>query len=137
MDLRLLFCNRQDVRLYHNRILAALLLRSRRVGEHHQIIAAALEKVLSGETTRLIITVPPRYGKTELSVKNFIAHGLALNPSAKFIHLSYSDTLALDNSEEVKDLVQEESYRELFPNVKIKIDSKSKKKWYTTEGGGV
>lgn len=106
-------------------------------GDHHQIICDALEKVMRGEITRLIINVAPRYSKTELAVKNFIAHGLAHNPSAKFIHLSYSDTLALDNSEEVKDMVQEPFYQEIFSEVKIKQDSRSKKKWYTTAGGGV
>lgn len=106
------------------------------IGEHHQLICNALERVLKGECTRLIINIAPRYGKTELAVKNFIAFGLALNPSAKFIHLSYSDDLALDNSEEVKDMVSEDYYRQLFP-VQIKKDSNSKKKWYTTESGGV
>lgn len=107
------------------------------VGEHHEIISAALERVFSGEISRLIINIAPRYGKTELAVKNFIAAGLALNPAAKFIHLSYSDDLALDNSEETKNIVQSEEYQQLFPEVQIKKDSKSKKKWYTTKGGGV
>jgi hypothetical protein len=107
------------------------------IGDHHRKICEALEKVLAGEITRLIIEVAPRYGKTELAVKQFIAHGLALNPSSKYIHLSYSNTLALDNSEEVKDLVQEDFYQQLFPKVQIKKDSKAKNKWYTTAGGGV
>src|SRR5687767_8971707 len=77
------------------------------IGEHHQLISAALDRVLRGECRRLIINIAPRYGKTELAVKNFIAAGLAINPQAKFIHLSYSDNLALDNSEEVRDMVQE------------------------------
>ena len=107
------------------------------IGEHHQMICEALEKVLTGEITRLIINIAPRYGKTELAVKNFIAHGLALNPSAKFIHLSYSDDLALDNSEEVKDIVKSTEYQQLFPEVQIRQNTDSKKKWYTTKGGGV
>jgi len=107
------------------------------IGEHHERICEALERVYRGECARLIINIAPRYGKTEVAVKNFIAKGLALNPAAKFIHLSYSDTLALDNSEEVKDLVQESWYQEVFPEVQIKKDSKAKKKWYTTKGGGV
>lgn len=107
------------------------------IGEHHEIITNALERVLSGELKRLIINIAPRYGKTELAVKSFISHGLALNPSAKFIHLSYADTLALDNSETVKDIVQSVEYQQLFPSVQIKKDSKAKDKWYTTEGGGV
>lgn len=107
------------------------------VGQHHEKISDALDRVLRGECRRLIINIAPRYGKTELAVKNFIAHGLSLNPAARFIHLSYSDDLALDNSEAVKDMVTSEEYQQMFPDVVIKPDSKAKKKWYTTKGGGV
>ncbi len=107
------------------------------IGEHHRLIAEALDKVIAGDIKKLIINIAPRYGKTELAVKNFIAKGLAHNPSSRYIHLSYSDDLALDNSEAVKDIVKSEAYRQLFPDVKIKQGSDSKKKWYTTENGGV
>lgn len=107
------------------------------IGEHHRIISDALDKVIDGKIKKLIINIAPRYGKTELAVKNFIAKGLAHNPGAKFIHLSYSDDLALDNSEEVREITKEPSYQKLFPEVKIKQGSDSKKKWYTTRGGGV
>ena len=107
------------------------------VNQHHQIICDALDQVLQGKLTRLIINVAPRYSKTELAVKNFIARGLALNPSSKYIHLTYAAKLALDNSEETRDIVEHPDYQELFPNVKIKLDSKAKDKWYTTAGGGV
>lgn len=107
------------------------------VRQYHKKICKALERVLSGKCRRLLISIPPRYGKTELAVKNFIAHGLALNPAAKFIHLSASDALALDNSEGTKDIVQSPEYRRIFPEVRIKSSTDSKKKWYTTAGGGV
>ena len=107
------------------------------IGEHHRLIASALDKVIAGEITRLIINIAPRYGKTELAVKNFIARGLAVNPSARFIHLSYSDDLALDNSDEVRELVKSEEFQQIYPEIKIKPNSDSKKKWYTTQNGGV
>lgn len=107
------------------------------VGEHHIKICEALMKVINGDITRLIINIAPRYGKTELVVKNFMAYGLAINPAAKFIHLSYADDLALDNSEEAKSIVQSDAYQALFPDVKIKPRSDSKKKWYTQKAGGV
>ncbi len=104
--------------------------------EHLLIIAKALQDVAEGKVTRLIINVAPRYGKTELAVKLFIAWCLARNSAAKFIHLSYSDDLALDNSEAAKDLVTSAEFQQLF-SVKIKNDSQAKKKWYTDQGGGV
>lgn len=107
------------------------------VNSHHKLICDALNDVLNGKITKLIINIAPRYSKSELAVKNFISMGLAINPSSKFIHLSYSDDLAHDNSEEIRDIVKSVEYQSLFPYVSIKKDSDSKKKWSTTEGGGV
>ena len=106
------------------------------VGEHHKRIAAALDRVFSGQCTRLIINCPPRYSKTEM-LKAFVKKGLAINPASKYIMLSYSANLALDNSERIKDAVASEWYSDIFPWVQIKRDSRSKQKWYTTAGGGI
>ena len=106
------------------------------VSDHHKEICRVLKRVFMGELTRVIINMPPRYGKTELLVKSLISIGLALNPRSKFIHTSYSETLALDNSESVKDLIESDDYQKFF-NVKLKKDSKSKRKWYTDQGGGI
>lgn len=107
------------------------------VNSHHEVICNALDKVIDGEITKLIINIAPRYSKTELAVKNFISYGLALNPSAKFIHLSYSDDLANDNSEEIRTIVKSEAYQQIFPYVQVSKTTDSKKKWNTTLGGGV
>lgn len=106
------------------------------VAEHHEKIAEALEKVKSGEILNLVINVPPRYGKTELAVINWIAQCLADNPKAKFIHLSYSDELALDNSAKAREIINSDWYQGFWP-LKLKDDADSKKKWYTSEGGGL
>lgn len=103
---------------------------------HHHEIANALKKVKSGEIKNLLINMPPRYGKTEEAVINWIAQCIAENPRCKFIHLSYSDDLALDNSAKTKELILSEEYQNFWP-IKLKDDSQSKKKWYTTEGGGL
>jgi predicted phage terminase large subunit-like protein len=104
------------------------------VGDHHLKITAALDAVFSGIITRLIINIAPRYSKTELAVKNFIAMGLALNPKAKFIHLSYSDDLVRDNSNDVQSIMDETDYKRLFS---ARPTSDNSKKWYTKEGGGL
>ncbi|MES2382456.1 MAG: hypothetical protein V4538_15520 [Bacteroidota bacterium] len=107
------------------------------LNKHHVIICDVLDRVIKGELKKVIFNIAPRYSKTEIAVKNFIANGLGVNPSARFIHLSYSDDLALDNSDEVRELVKSPEYQEMFPKVKVKPNSDSKKKWYTTESGGV
>jgi predicted phage terminase large subunit-like protein len=107
------------------------------VGEHHKDLFRQAHAIAKGEQHNTIINIAPRYSKTEIMVKNFIAWSLARNPKSRFIHLSYSDQLALDNSEEIKDIITSHEYQQLFPYVQIKKDSKAKNKWYTTEGGGV
>jgi len=106
------------------------------VSNHHVLICDALMKIISGKIKRLIINVPPRYSKTELAVKMFIAYGLAINPQSKFIHLSYSDDLALDNSSQTKEYIESDSFQSLW-DMELKKDSKGKKKWYNNYGGGV
>ena len=106
------------------------------VAPHFVKIAEALTKVAEGKTKRLIINIPPRYGKTELAVKCFIAWTLARNPQSKFIHLSYSDSLALDNSSQTKEYIESDSYQKLW-KMQLKKDAQSKSKWFNEFGGGV
>jgi len=48
----------------------------------HVKLAQTLEAVQRGEIKRLIINIPPRYGKTEIAVKNYMAWCIAKNPIA-------------------------------------------------------
>src|SRR5690554_1255143 len=107
------------------------------VAEHHKVLFKKGEEVARGDIKKLILNIAPRYSKTEIMVKMFIAWSLANNPKARFIHLSYSDSLALDNSEEIKNLIESDIYQYFFPWVKISKSSRAKNKWYTTENGGV
>lgn len=109
-------------------------------GPHHKIMTKTLDRVLSGEISRLIITLPPGYSKTEVAVINFIAKGFQVNPGARFIHASFGDQRALENSQLIKDAVELPSFQELLPEdqrFKIATDSKAKDRWKTTAGGGM
>ena len=105
-------------------------------GQHHLLIDDALQKVEKGEIKNLLITLPPRFGKTQIAVIDWIARCIAKNNRAKFIHLSYSDDLALDNSAKCRDTIISSAYQQLW-SVTLKQDADSKKKWYTEQGGGV
>ena len=101
---------------------------------HHKAITDALMRVYRGECKRLIINVPPRYGKTEL-VLNWITWCLGHAPDSEFILTSYAATLAVNNSWLAREIVQHERYREIFPGAVIRSDSASKSDWRTTRGG--
>lgn len=106
------------------------------VAPHFVMIASFLMKVFNGEVKRGIINMPPRYGKTELVIKLFIAWCLIKNNQAKFIHLSYSDDLALDNSSQAKEYIESDAFQSLWP-MNLKKDAQGKKKWFNEFGGGV
>lgn len=110
------------------------------VNWHHRLIADLVDDVIFGRKKNVVICVPPGGTKTELVVINLIARGLALNPRARFLHLSGSETLALLNSANARDLVLSPEFQNFWP-LKISSDEKSKKRWNVEingqTGGGV
>ena len=85
------------------------------LGRHHPIICETIDKVLRGEIMRLIINIAPRFSKTLLGTTMLAARGFAINPNAKFMHLSYSANLVKTNSKQIKSIVQHERYQKHFP----------------------
>ncbi len=106
------------------------------MSKHFEEIAMFLESVYDLKITRGIINIPPRYGKTELIIKLFTSWCIAKVPTCKFIHLSYSDSLALDNSAQTKEYIQSDAYQELW-EMTLKKDAQSKSKWFNEYGGGM
>lgn len=98
------------------------------VNWHHRLMADVVEDVIRGKLQNVLINVSPGGTKTELVVIALIARGLALNPRARFLHLSGSDTLAVLNSATARDIVASDAYQKFWP-LKIRADEKSKKRW--------
>ena len=99
------------------------------------VINEALDKTFTGEIKRLIINIPPGYGKTAKAVWAYVARGFAINPMSRFIHTSYSDKLVQDNSSKIKDVINHNDYRILYPYVEFKQDTQAKGLWKTSRGG--
>jgi len=106
------------------------------IAPHHLAIQRALDRVISGEITRLVINVPPGYTKTELATINLMARGLALNKRARFMHLSYSHNLALLNSSTARGMIKSKLYQAMWP-MELRDDADSKAMWWNEHGGGV
>ena len=98
------------------------------VNWHHHLIASAIQRVIDGTCPNLVINVPPGSSKTEMAVINLIARGLALNPYARFLHISSSDDLVLLNSQTARDIILSDEYQALWP-LQIADDAKAKKRW--------
>lgn len=120
---------------YTKAMFKAQYKRSFIVAEHHKKIFQALQDVVDGKCKRLIINMPPRYGKTETAIKSFISWCFALNPKCRFLHLSYSDMLVKDNSDTIRGIMKEGLYKSLFPKSALESDKSSATRWKTAAGG--
>ena len=102
---------------------------------HHRQIAEKLEAVERGEITRLIIEAPPRHTKSELASRRFPAWYIGRNPKRQIICSTYSGEFASDFGREVRNLVSESLYGNVFTGVKLQEDSQAASRWHTNKGG--
>lgn len=128
---------RADLLEYNKRIFKARKGVEMRLNWHQKAICDALEKVVIGETKRLIINVPPRSGKTEMAVINFIAWCMGNFPDCEFIHATYSARLAANNTWAARAAVESEMHQAIFGPTVFRSDSNAKDEWRTMQGGCV
>lgn len=102
---------------------------------HHRIIADRLEKVERGEITRLMISMPPRHGKSQLASRLFPAWFMGRNPKKQVIAASYNSELARDFGRDVRNIVGGAPFLRLFKDVQLSQDSTAADRWHTSEGG--
>ena len=104
-------------------------------GRHHKVMAEAFERVASGECKRLIINMPPRHTKSEFASYLLPAWFLGKFPNKKVIQTSNTAELAVGFGRKVRNLVDQENYREVFPSLILQSDSKAAGRWNTSRGG--
>ena len=80
-----------------------------------EAVTHALEKVARGETTRLIINIPPRHLKSICASVALPAFLLGHDPTRKVICVSYSDDLAVKFSNDCRAVMQAEWYNKPSP----------------------
>jgi len=104
-------------------------------GRHHKIMAKAFEKVVRGECKRLIINMPPRHTKSEFASYLLPAWFLGKFPHKKVIQSSNTAELATGFGRKVRNLVDRDIYRDIFPDLVLQADSKAAGRWNTSKNG--
>ena len=102
---------------------------------HHETICAALEEVEKGTYQRLIISMPPRHGKSELASRRFPAWFLGKDPYRQVIFATYNADLAMDFGRSVREIMRQPAFRQVFPGCKLRVGSQSSDRIQTEEGG--
>ena len=102
--------------------------------EHHDRIIDKLTGVYDGSITRLVVNIPPGYGKTELVVVLFCAWCYAKTKDCRFLHLSYSSDLTAANSIKIKAILETKEFQDLW-GMKFSKELNGKEAWATDESG--
>ena len=103
---------------------------------HHRLIARHLEMVERGEITRLMITMPPRHGKSMLASEFFPAWYMGRNPDHYVVTATYAQELADDFGRKVKNQIEDAGFQAIFPGVGLADDSKSAKRFHIEGSSG-
>ena len=104
-------------------------------GRHHKIVAEKLEAVANGTLKRLIINMPPRHTKSEFASYLFPAWFIGRRPDLKIMQATHTADLSIRFGRKVRNLMDGEDYKKVFPDVKLRADSKAAYRWETDDGG--
>jgi len=106
-----------------------------KIGPHHKKLAKIFTDVIEGKKKRVIINIAPRMGKSEFSSYLFPAYFLGKYPQKKIIMGTHTAGLSEDFGRRIRNLLDTEEYREIFPATVVADDQKAAGKWSTSVGG--
>ena len=104
-------------------------------GTHHKQVARQFEKLSMNPGSRIIVNMPPRHTKSEFASYLLPAWLIGKNPELKIIQTTHTAELAVRFGRKVRNLMELEIYKEIFPDVDLRADSKAAGRWETGQGG--
>ena len=104
-------------------------------GRHHKIMADAFERIAKGDLKRLIVNMPPRHTKSEFASFLLPAWFLGQYPDKKIIQTAHTAELSVGFGRKVRNLVDDDDFKNVFPKLALRADSKAAGRWSTNAGG--
>lgn len=102
---------------------------------HIDVMAAKLVAAGRGQTTRLILNVPPRHLKSLCASVALPAWLLGHDPTLQIICVSYGQDLADKLARDCRSIVSSAWYKALFPATRLSFEKQSVQEFVTTRGG--
>lgn len=81
----------------------------------HKSYYAKLEQFARGEIKKLMVFIPPQFGKSEGSTRRLPAYLLGLNPDLKIAIVSYNAPKARKFNREIQRIIDTPEYYDIFP----------------------
>lgn len=106
-----------------------------KIGKHHRKLATLLEDMTYGRKDRVMVNIAPRFGKSMLTSIYFPAWFIGNFPKKNIMMVSHTSDLAVDFGRKVRNIVDTDKYKEIFPGVELAADSKSAGRWSTNQDG--
>jgi len=103
---------------------------------HFDAVACELHRVANRRCRRLLVSLPPRNGKSKAISIAWVAWMLGQNPKLNFVCVSYSNELSAKLARDCLAIMQAPWYRELFPRTIISSKRSAAYDFETTAGGG-
>jgi len=135
LEYRLMLLETQDKARNHFIDFVRYVWPSAILGEHHKRMASAFDRIAKGTLKRLIVNMPPRHTKSEFASYLLPSYLMGRNPALQALEATHTAELAVKFGRKVRDLMDSDRYKELFPEVLLKQDSKAAGRWDTNKGG--
>ena len=104
-------------------------------GTHHKQVAKQFEKLAVNPGSRIIVNMPPRHTKSEFASYMLPAWLIGKNPELKIIQTTHTAELAVRFGRKVRNLMEMEIYKEIFPDVDLRAECKAAGRGETGQGG--
>jgi predicted phage terminase large subunit-like protein len=103
--------------------------------KHISYIIEHLEALERGECDRILLSLPPRHGKSWLCSWFFPAWFLGRHPEQSVIHVSYGQALANDFGLKIRNTLADSRYGRIFPRAELRTDSHAVQRFSMSAGG--
>lgn len=105
--------------------------------KHHRAVARVIQAIVTGEVeyTFVILTMPPRHGKSEQVSRKLPAWLIGKFPRDNGVIATYNDDFAADFGKNVRDIVRTPQFKQVFPKSGLKRGGAASDRLETLEGG--
>jgi predicted phage terminase large subunit-like protein len=85
---------------------------------HHTYIMI-IQAFVKKRIKKLIISIPPQHGKSEIATRRLPAFLIGRDPTLKIAIVSYSERKAVRFGRQIKHIMKSQEYKNIFPTIKL------------------